>query len=84
MLKRPLPGRIISAADGSGVPGASVVVKGTTNGTTADVDWKVFDHIERSREQCACVFLYRVCRRRRSRCKTGLILMLPYRKTLRN
>ncbi len=33
-------GRIISAADGSGVPGASVVVKGTTNGTTADVDGK--------------------------------------------
>ncbi len=33
-------GRIVSAADGSGVPGASVVVKGTTNGTSADVDGK--------------------------------------------
>jgi len=29
-------GRITSASDGSGVPGASVLVKGTANGTTAD------------------------------------------------
>lgn len=33
-------GRITSATDGSGVPGASVLVKGTTNGTSADVDGK--------------------------------------------
>jgi len=33
-------GRITSAADGAGVPGASVLVKGTTNGTTANVDGK--------------------------------------------
>ena len=33
-------GRVTSATDGSGVPGASVVVKGTTNGTSADADGK--------------------------------------------
>ena len=31
---------IVKDAFGDGIPGASVVIKGTTNGTTADVDGK--------------------------------------------
>src|SRR5436190_3098095 len=31
-------GRVTSSADGSALPGVSVLVKGTTSGTTTDVD----------------------------------------------
>jgi TonB-linked SusC/RagA family outer membrane protein len=36
--ERTLTGKIISAEDGSALPGVSVIVKGTTNGTVSDAD----------------------------------------------
>ncbi|MFA0962691.1 SusC/RagA family TonB-linked outer membrane protein [Roseivirga sp. BDSF3-8] len=36
--QRPVSGKVTDAADGSGLPGASVVIKGTTRGTVTDVD----------------------------------------------
>ena len=33
-----ISGKVTSADDGSPIPGASVVVKGTTNGTTTNID----------------------------------------------
>jgi TonB-linked SusC/RagA family outer membrane protein len=36
--ERTLTGKITSAEDGSALPGVSVIVKGTTNGTVSDVD----------------------------------------------
>jgi len=35
---RTVSGRVVSAEDGTSVPGVNVVVKGTTNGTTSDGD----------------------------------------------
>ena len=38
MAQRTVSGKITSAEDGSGVPGVNVVLKGTTTGTTSDLD----------------------------------------------
>ena len=39
-IDKPISGRILSKEDNSPIPGVTVVVKGTTNGTTTDVDGK--------------------------------------------
>lgn len=38
MAQRTVSGRVTSDADGSGVPGVNVILKGTTTGTTTDLD----------------------------------------------
>ncbi len=38
MAQRTVSGKITSAEDGSGIPGVNVVLKGTTTGTTSDLD----------------------------------------------
>ena len=38
LAQRTVSGKITSAEDGSGVPGVNVVLKGTTTGTTSDLD----------------------------------------------
>src|SRR5258708_7044726 len=35
---RTVSGRVTSSGNGTPMPGASIVIKGTTNGTTSDVD----------------------------------------------
>ncbi|MFY0686603.1 MAG: SusC/RagA family TonB-linked outer membrane protein [Cyclobacteriaceae bacterium] len=36
--QRTVSGKVVSAADGSSVPGVTIIVKGTSNGVTSDVD----------------------------------------------
>lgn len=39
-LERQITGQVISAEDGSGIPGANVLIKGTTKGTITDMNGK--------------------------------------------
>lgn len=47
---RTISGKVTSADDGMGIPGATVVVKGTTSGTTTDLDGNYTLNVEPSAE----------------------------------
>ncbi|PLX05063.1 MAG: SusC/RagA family TonB-linked outer membrane protein [Marinilabiliales bacterium] len=53
---RTISGKVTSADDGMGIPGATVVIKGTTTGTTTDLDGKYTLNVEPSAE--ALVFSF--------------------------